>query len=1011
MKKYMQYKITENKLFLFVIGVLLIMLMSCTSNSVKDKKQSKKREDTSEWNISEDDFFSVPNSYKPWVYYWWLKGNVTKELISRDLEEMKNKGIGGFLLFDSRGYHDGFEDGLVPVPLKIKYEFMSPGWREMVKHAMQEASRLGLKMSINLANTGGSLRGPWAMEEQGPKQLIWTGASVSGPSKLSVQLDKPADKEYFQDVTLMAVQIDKNGLNEKEIIELNSNWKEVTEPTENALEVGKVINLKDKIYNGKLQWDVPDGKWEILRFGYHVIGDKGSVDILNSDAVSKYFQLMGDEILKDAGSLAGETLTHFYNVSWEGGQPNWTSGFEKEFQKYRGYDISQYMPMLTGMVANDSNVYNRFMHDYLKTISDCFKTNCYETIGDLCHAKGIQWHSENGGPWPRNAPMFKEADQLTFWGKNDMPQGEFWCSTMNDLNQKSNVRFTAMASHVSGQPLVAVEAFTHMGAHWTKYPAYLKPFADLNFIDGANFFIWHTFTASPFELGKPGFEYFAGTHVNPNVTWWNESGNFFGYLGRCQYLLRKGEFSADVCSYVSNKNYTNWGRGEKWNDKSILTLDKGYSYDLIDSEALVSRMTVENGKLMLPNGMTYKVLVVDLKEPEISSEVIKKIKELVHEGATIILGQCKPTHTPGIKNFLESDEEIIQLANELWGNEWEKPQIRMVGKGKIYTGTKMDEVLKDENILPDFNGPFEYIHRRSDIQDIYFISGEGEADCTFRMNNKKPEIWNPASGQVTDALSYRFTNDGRTIVPLNLPENGSLFIVFRKKAEEDHVVSMNGPVKPEVVIQKEKSMKVIIWESGDYSFNISNGDEKKISATVDSPVELTELWEVSFEQEKSTPIKTTFEKLVLWNEHSNPWIKYFSGTAIYQKSFSLTEEQATKKVRLQLGKVFNISRVWLNGNDLGVIWTAPWQIDLTNAIKPGTNELKIEVTNCWSNRLIGDASLSSEKRSTNTNVRLVLDRKKYPRIFQAISATDSLMPSGLLGPVSVEFGVEKNINF
>lgn len=979
---------------------LLGIVFSCTSNSNDENNEVVKPK------LNENNFRSVSNVDKPWVYYWWLKGNVSKELITRDLEEMHAKGIGGLLLFDSRGYHDDYYDGIVPVPLHIKYEFMSPGWREMVKFTMQEANRLGLKMSINLANTGGLLRGPWDMGEDGPKQLLWTSAVVNGPVKISVQLEKPADKKFFQDVALIAVPIESN---EKFIIgneeeKLNQNWK--TSREENLIMTGNVVELKSKMSGNILQWDVPEGKWDIIRFGQHVIGDLGSVDILNSGAVEKYFKLMGDELLKDAGPLAGSTLTHFYNVSWEGGQPNWTTGFESEFKKFRGYDIQQYMPMLAGVMDKDTSKYNRFIYDYLRTVSDCFATNCYENIGNLCHERGIQWHSENGGPWPRNAPMFQEADQLTYWGSNDMPQGEFWCSSMNDLHTKSNVRYTAMSAHIYGQPLVAVEAFTHMGMHWSKYPAYLKPFADVNLIDGANFFIWHTFTASPLELGKPGFEYFAGTHINPNVTWWNESGDFFKYLGRCQYMLRQGNFVADVCSYVSNKNYTMWGRGEKWNNKSSLNLENGYSYDLIDSEALVNRMSVDNGNLVLPDGMTYKLLVVDLEETAIPLEVLKKIEKLVSDGATIVLGSLKPANTPGIKNYPQSDTEVSKLANELWGNEWEKQQTRTYGKGAIYTGTSMDEVLKDKNILPDFEGPFEYIHRSDGMQNIYFVSGEGKAECVFRVHDKIPEIWDPVNGKISDAIYYRSTNDGRTAVLMELPENGSAFVIFRKKAKKNHIVSFNGPEIPEIVSQDENPVKITLWKSGDYNFGISGGDEKKISTAVDSPLELTGSWTLVFKQEDKTPLNTTFDKLMLWNEHSDPYIKYFSGTATYEKTFSVTEEQVKHPVRLQLGKVHDICRVWLNGRDLGVIWTAPWQINLTDAIKEGSNELRIEVTNCWSNRLIGDAGLPPEKRTTNTNVRLVPERSKNQRVVHATSATDPLMPSGLHGPVYVEFGEE-----
>ncbi len=1008
MKRTIYHLHLKYHLKLFLSGIILATLI-CYGCSNKEEGNNK---DLPIINISENDFRSVPAEYKPWVYYWWLKGNVTKEQITHDLEEMQKKGIGGFLLFDSRGYWDSYDGrtGHIPVPLHIKYEFMSPKWREMVKYTMQEANRLGLKMSINIANTGGSLRGPWDMKEDGPKQLIWTSTTISGSTKINVPLEIPSDQKYFQDVALMAVRIKQNGKTASKNIDLNTNWKTATTPSENAPIAGEIIDLSDKINNGTLQWDVPEGEWQILRFGFHVIGEEGSVDILNTDAVTKYFHLMGSEILKDAGPLAGTTLTHFYNVSWEGGEPNWSLNFENDFKKYRGYDIQQYMPILAGISLKDRKVNERFMCDYLTTVSDCFKHNCYETIGELCHAQGMEWHSEDGGPWPREAPMFKEADQLTFWGRNDMAQGEFWCSNTDDLHTKSNVRYTAMAGHIYEHPLIAVEAFTHMGRHWTKYPAYLKPFADVNLIDGANFFIWHTFTASPLEVGKPGYEYFAGTHINTNITWWNEACSIFDYLGRCQYMLCKGNFVADVCCYVSDKNYVRWGRGERWNPNSSLAPVKGFTYDLLSSEVLVNRLSVKDGQLVLPDGMSYKMLVIDLEEPDIPVPVLKKIDELINEGATIVLGETKPQNAPGIYNYPESDKEISNIADKLWTQTSDQMQVRKMGKGKVYSGTNMEEILKDNQILPDFEGPFEYIHRAGGNLDIYFVSGEGKAECTFRVKDKKPEIWNPLTTEVTEAASYKSTDDSRTSIVLDLPKNGSAFIVFREEAEKNHFVSIEGPEYPETKENKEGSSQFVFWKNGNYNFTTANGNTKKIAATVPPTSEITGSWNVTFNPAtEALPFEAEFSKLTLWNENTDAAIKYFSGTAAYINTFTLTAEQAGSPALLQMGEVHDIAHVWINDNDMGIVWTAPWSVDLTEVLKEGQNQIKIEVTNCWANRLIGDAGLPKSQWTTKTNVRRVPERSEYKSGHQAFSAKDELMPSGLVGPVTIKFGKEESV--
>lgn len=952
---------------------------------------------------AERDFRSVPESDKIWVYYWWLKGNVTKESITQDLMEMKKKGIGGFLLFDSRGYYDDYVNGIIPVPLKEKMEFMSPEWREMVKYTMQEASRLGLEMSINLANTGGSLRGPWDLGKEGPKKLIWTSATVKGPGKIDIKLTSLPETKFYTDVSLIAVKVKSGeGAVSNNADELNGKWNDIKTPKDNAPLTGKIENLKNHLKAGHLEWNIPEGEWKIIRFGTTVIADPGSVDILNKEAVTDYFHRMGSVLLDDAGPLAGKTLKYFYNVSWEGGEPNWTVGFEDEFSDYRGYKIKDYMPVLAGLTVESPAVSKRFMRDYYRTISDCFVENCYKTIGDLCHARGVQWHAENGGPWERNAAMFVNADMLTFWGANDFPQGEFWAAKMKDIDSETNSRYVAMAAHIYGKPLAATESFTHMTTHWSKYPAFLKPIADANFAAGSNMIVWHTFTASPPEIGKPGFEYFAGTHINPRVTWWNESGDFIDYLGRCQSLLRKGHFVADICAYTSDKNYVEWGRGKQWNNKSSLKLGPGYTFDLLNTDVLVSNLRVKGGKLTLPDGMNYSMLVVDLEDKTIPQNAIQKILSLSRAGATIVLGQNKPESTPGLKKFPDVDRKVKRMANELWTNTRD---------GKVVIGTTMEKALKDLGIKPDFEGPFEYIHRTCDNAEIYFICGTGKAECTFRVQGKKPQFWNPVNGKISDVVNYHFTDDGRTAIPITLPQYGSMFVVFTGTKENDYITSLTGPDDGLAIKdRKGDTLNLILWKSGDYNLVSSLKKTSEVKPEVAPPVELTRPWEVSFTPGWGAPEKVHFDKLIAWNTHPDQGIKYYSGTAAYKTTFLLSPKQTTGPCLINLGKVCNIARVTLNGKDFGVVWTAPWSVDVTSARKAGENELVVEVTNCWANRLIGDCSLPEDKRFTHTNVRMLPERGKY-RDYQTFSAKDTLLTSGLIGPVSIEFGKEQQIIF
>ena len=960
-------------------------------------------------------FRRPPDAVKPWAYWWWIKGNVDEASITHDLEAMKRKGFAGLLMFDARGYH---EDHVPPPPSRM--DFMSPEWRRMLRFAMTEADRLGLQMSVNLSSCAGALKGPWEVGDDAPKKLIWTSAEVQGPKCLQCELAREGEDRRW-DVALLAARHDGQagaktsaGAAASEAVSLSDAWQDVQDKPTSKSPVVEVVDISGKVdANGRLTWDVPEGRWTLVRFACVIMeGHEYDVDILHEKAVEAYFERMGKALLDDAGPLAGKTLTHFYSVSWEGAAPTWSLGFERQFERYRGYAPQAYLPVLAGMTVESPGVSDRFLRDYHKTLGDCFMNHCYGKLRELCNRAGLKWHSESGGPWNRKIPDFQHADQLAFLGRNDMPQGEFWYPTRG-LN-----RPPAMAAHVYGRPLAATESFTHMRQHWCAYPAAIKPDADAAFCDGVNHFIWHTFSASPPEFGKPGIEYFAGTHVNPNVTWFEQAGPLLAYLARCQLMLRQGRFAADVCCYTGDKPYLHWGRGEKWNANPTLVLGKGYAYDLVNTEVLLERTSVQDGDLVLPDGMRYRVLVVDLEDETVPPRAMRRIVELAEAGATIVLGQRRPTRAPGLRDYPTCDEEVVRLAKRLWGPEGAKAGRRSLGQGKIIVGTEIDDALQAKGIPRDFEGPWHYIHRRLGDGDVYFVAGSGQAECTFRTSGKEPELWDPATGAIRDAVWYRATDDGRTVVPIRLPENGSTFVVFRRPAEPRHVVSVVGPEEGvetasqmEIERRSDAGAQLRLWRKGPYVLETSGGERVAFEAAAPpEPIALAGPWEVRFAPEWGGPESITFDTLTPWNEHPNDGVRYYSGTAGYRTKFALDAAQASGLVRLALGQVGQVAEVRVNGRALGVVWTAPWTVDLTGRVKPGENELEIDVTNVWVNRLIGDSRLPPEKRLTKSNVRLFRETDKYRR-FQGFSPKDALMPSGLIGPVRLEFGSRQEARF
>jgi hypothetical protein len=901
----------------------------------------------------EESFRNVPVADRPWCYWWWVNGHVDKETITSDMEAMRRVGFGGLLMFDARGYWDDKGHLVLPKP---KMEFMSPEWRELLAFGIKEAARVGLEVSVNLSSCAGALKGPWEVGADAPKRLICQTAPLAGGTRFDAVLKNP-DRKHFWTIATFAVKHEGASPDPKaEWVNAGdglytmhaSAWgKKIDGQKALAFHAAQeIVDLTEKVdAGGRLAWEVPQGQWALVRFGYTTIdGHEYDVDVLDAKAVEGHFNRMGKAILADVGPLAGKTLTHFYSVSWEGAVPTWTGTFEQDFAKTRGYALRSWLPVLAGFAVKGQDESKRFMSDYRQARNSAFRDNFYGTMMRLCHQNGLEWHSESGGPWNRDPNVFGEADQLAFLGRNDMPQGEFWYTGSTDRRGRQMSRPQAMTAHIYGKRLAAAEAFTHMVRHWTPYPALLKRAGDESFIDGVNQLVWHTFTCSPKEFGWPGTEYFAGTHINPKVTWFEQAAPFMTYLGRCQYLLRQGLFVADVCAYTGDTPYQHWGRFEtNWSAKATMAVPKGHGYDVMTTEALLERVTVKNGGLVLPDGMAYRVLAVDLDDDQAPLAALRKIAEIKQAGVPVVFGARKPQRAPGLS---AGEDEVRRLGETLWAG----------------TPT-LAEALKAAKLTPDFEGPFEYTHRRDGGAEIYFVAGTGKAECAFRVSGRQPELWDAVSGKIDQEVASQRSEDGRTLVTLDLPEHGSVFVVFR-------------------------------GENAQRSTQISNQKSEIIN--------LPGPWEVAFQAGRGAPEKAVFETLVDWTTRPEEGIKYFSGTATYRKTFEATAEQAGRKAVLQLGTVAALAQVRLNGKDLGVVWTAPWQAELTGALKPGKNELEIEVTNPWANRLVGDAGLPPEQRITKSNMQYEKGKRTL-KAFQGFASEDALQPSGLQGPVRIQF--------
>ena len=1034
----------------------------------------------------EKTFVSPPTEYKPWCWWQWLNGAASKEGITRDMEEMKKQGISGAGLFDS---------GEVDKKIQQGPPFMSEAWRELFRHAVREADRCGITLSVNLCS-GWDAGGPWVTPEHAMKKLVAAAPTVvQGPGRVSVELPKPQIVgNFYHDIAALAMplpetsipvyklvassQQEGNGSEKVQDFDDETYWqskgssigltpenpeylqfdfeapcvaagvylkgaqwgcgpkevevqcsddgqtfrslkRQTLEPREaanivfeetrashfrvlilsaypsgipqasfvrvaeiallpkqlagkprseqlqwdgkNAVDISRFMDGK-----GQLQWEVPPGRWRVMRIGYTptgrntVCGGGGpngpEIDPLSAEATDVHFANTGAKLIADAGPLAGKTLRYFFTDSWEKGNPTWTLKMREEFQRRRGYDPLPFLPTMVGWSVNDPAATTRFVQDFRRTVADLIAENFHGRMRELSVAGGVGTTTEAGGPGEQ------WVNALQCLGVQDVPMAEFWVQARNPDGHvayhpaNASVKGAASAAHIYGRPVCQAEAFTTTEDDFKQDPWELKEIGDSAFCSGLTRVVLSLLTTQLHPDAMPGNWWtHVCTHFGYNLTWWPMADGWLTYLARCQHLLRQGRFVADF-AYLQDESIPSFVPDRRYQGPAR---PKGFDYDVLNAEVLLTHASAKDGRLTLPDGMSYRYLVLPHQSGAIlTPATLKKINELADAGVPVI----------GPKALAASVPKVREGA--------------------------LDGIVRADGLAPDIefqNAPekagFDWIHRRDGETEIYFLSNQksldAKAEVAFRVSGKQPELWNAVTGKIADLPEWR-EEKGRTLVPLAFASRQSWFVVFRKPGT-GNVKGKNFP-----------EMKAV--------------------------QELVGPWDVQFDPhwfypDNGTGGKVRFDQLVDWTKRPEEAIKYYSGISVYKMTFDIQSKSENQKMVLALGELNNLARVRLNGRDLGVVWTAPWQVEIPDGLlKPVGNELEIEVANLWPNRLIGDATLPPDKRRTVTNVATYepVDSEGFRNINSWARGSckscsermktgkpAELLPSGLVGPVRV----------
>jgi hypothetical protein len=1065
-------------------------------------------------------FRNPPDSAKPHTWWHWMDGNITAEGLTADLEAMKRVGIGGAQMFH-------VSQGIPPGPVG----YNSPQWRAMVVHAVKEANRLGIELCIHNCAGWSSSGGPWITPEHAMQVLAWSTKRVTGPAKLDEPLPPAKAPQvvkaipYYRDICVLAFRtptapnavepipqiLGKTAVNRQDGISIDTS----PTPPGVAIPASEIVVLTEKMdANGRLTWDVPPGDWTILRIGHTPTGkdnhpappegDGLEVDKLSREALDSHWNGMMAKVIAELGPLAGKTLNNSLLDSYEVGSQNWTPKFREAFRKRRGYDLLPYLPAIAGYTVGSRETTSRFLWDFRRTIADLYADNYYGYFGDLCHKAGMKFSTE-----PYGNGLF---DNIQAGGRADIPMGEFWVGG----GTLETTKLAASVGHTYGRKYVGAESFTAdvNRGRWLVEPYGIKALGDLVFCNGINRYIFHRYAHQPWLNLYPGMTMGPwGTHLERTVTWWNDASAWLKYVARCQYLLQEGRFVADALYY--------YGEGAP-NDLPYRPnlrpqIPAGYDYDGCDTDTVLNRASVRDGRIVLADGMTYRVLLLPDSE-FMTPAVARKIKELVAQGATVV--GPKPRLSPSLTGYPACDEEVRAIGEEVWGDvDGKTATEHAFGRGRVVWGRPLDAVFASLKAAPDFEAAstgaapkYAYIHRTIDGAEVYFVSNQryrrADLTCTFRVSGRAPELWHADTGAIEPAPVYREEN-GRTVVPLHLDPAGSVFVVFRRPSAPGHLTDValrgdraaekpapkitivkaryetadgrgadvtekvaamaaagqteipatneafgdpvfnvvkrlriqyevdgkpmektapenesvvlvdetgGGPATPAFELAASGSRVALVpWKAGTYDFRLDNGSARSVTAVAPESLEVQGPWHLRFPKGWGAPESATFDRLISWPESAVPGIKYFSGTAAYTKEFSIPRQMVVsgRAVWLDLGQVKNLARVRLNGRDLGILWKAPFRVNVTGIARPGTNRLEVEVTNLWPNRLIGDEQLPPDVEWRGMELARwpdwLVQHKPRPNTGRVTFTTwrfytkDSpLLESGLLGPVTLQ---------
>lgn len=866
-----------------------------------------------------------------------------------------------------------------------------------------------------------------------------------------------------------------------------------TQSREAWIDPAQIVDLTGRMDgDGTLRWDAPPGRWTVMRWGHVNTGKRNGpappegtgweCDKFSPAGAETHFAGYIGRLAGRKGPVGEGRLQGMLLDSWECESQTWTPEMDREFSRLRGYPLRAWMPALAGYVIGEPEITTRFLRDWRSTVNDLLVQNFFGRMADLGRRNGlsVSFETASGDVFP--------GDILEYYKHADVPMCEFWHPRsegyVGSLDFKP-IKPCASAAHLYGKPRVAAEAFTSFALTWTEHPGMLKDIANLHFAEGVTHLVFHTYTHNPrTDFLPPGTSFGSGigTPFLRGQTWWRHMPEFTAYLARCGYLLERGRPVADVLWYL----------GDEQDHKPLqdAPFPEGYRYDYCNPDVLLHCLSVRDGRIVTPEGLQYRALW--LRDcPRLRPETVERMLALVKKGA-LLVGE-RPSGIATLSGGAAAEARFRKAVDALWGESGESG-VRRVGDGTVVSRLSLADSLHEAGVEPDVIGKgVRWTHRQADGADWYFVAAQGcegfRGTVQFRSSGAVA-LWDPVSGMATPVAAARSVKGG-TLVALDLPPSGSVFVMFRPArnvsprlvrvehdgasvadAHQPHLIPMgpqvlsasyghpsdparrkdvaelvrqdlarglkvisasNGWAGGDPALQTRKKLyvalrlsdgqekrleawegeplplvdptpasgpacevldgggRVLAWEPGTYRLTREDGSTTTIETRGPRTIPLRDSWTLSFPAGWGAPDSVRIDQLKSWTGLDMPAeARAFSGTARYTTEFTVDAAATGKPMQLDLGRVEVLAAVTINGEPAGSLWSPPYRLNITRMVKPGVNRMTVEVTNPWFNRLTYDAGLPEKERKTWT--------------INGPAKGRTLLPAGLLGPVSVRVG-------